>query len=60
MKWVDVVGTELPLRSEPSSLGVGVLTVRVSDAAWGRMILKLQRDILEVVLGGPQDAELLV
>lgn len=46
LKWVDIVGTELALRSEPSSLGVGVLTVRVSDAAWGRMILKLQRDIL--------------
>ena len=47
LKWVDIVGKELALRSEPSSFGVGVLTVRVSDAAWGRMILKLQRDILE-------------
>ncbi len=47
LKWVDIVGKELALRSEPSSLGVGVLTVRVSEAVWGRMILKLQRDILE-------------
>ncbi len=46
LKWVDIVGKELALRSEPSSLGVGVLTVRVSEAVWGRMILKLQRDIL--------------
>ena len=46
LKWVDIVGNELALRSEPSSLGVKVLTVRVSDAVWGRMILKLQRDIL--------------
>lgn len=46
LKWVDIVGKELALRSEPSSLGVGVLTVRVSEAVWGRIILKLQRDIL--------------
>ena len=46
LKWVDFVGNELALRSEPSSLGVKVLTVRVSDAVWGRLILKLQRDIL--------------
>lgn len=47
LKWVDIVGKELALRSEPSSLGVKVLTVRVAEAVWGRMILKLQRDILE-------------
>jgi hypothetical protein len=51
LKWVDIVGAELALRSEPTSLGVGVLTVRVSEAAWGRMILKLQRDILERLQG---------
>lgn len=51
LKWVDIVGTELALRSEPTSLGGGVLTVRVSEAVWGRMILKLQRDIVERLHG---------
>lgn len=46
LKWSAVVGKELALRSEPTSLGVGVLTVTVNDAAWGRMILKLEREIL--------------
>ena len=45
-KWVDVVGKELAIRSEPASLGDRLLTVRVSDAAWGRMILKLQGKIV--------------
>jgi hypothetical protein len=46
LKWPTVVGTELARRSEPISLGECILNVRVTDAAWGRMILRLQRDIL--------------
>jgi hypothetical protein len=46
VKWVDLVGGELAIRSEPAFLGDRRLTVRVSDAAWGRMILKLQREIV--------------
>lgn len=45
LKWVSVVGRDLAARSEPVSLENGVLTLRVEDAAWGRMILKLQREI---------------
>jgi hypothetical protein len=48
-KWVDVVGRELAIRSEPTSLGDRLLTILVADAAWGRMILKLQRDIVSRV-----------
>ncbi len=48
-KWVDVVGRELAIRSEPTSLGDRLLTVLVADAAWGRTILKLQRDIVSRV-----------
>jgi hypothetical protein len=48
-KWVDVVGRELAIRSEPTSLGDRLLTVLVADAAWGRSILKLQRDIVSRV-----------
>ena len=46
LKWGAVVGRELALRSEPVSLEGGLLTVRVLDAVWGRMILKLERNIL--------------
>jgi hypothetical protein len=46
LRWPFLVGRELALRSEPASLQDAVLTVRVSDAAWGRMILKLQGRIL--------------
>jgi hypothetical protein len=46
VKWADLVGGELAIRSEPASLGDRLLTVRVADAAWGRMILKLQREIV--------------
>ena len=45
-KWATIVGNELALRSEPSSLGVRVLTVRVNDPVWGRMILKVEWEIL--------------
>jgi hypothetical protein len=46
LKWPTLVGTELARRSEPISLGEHILNVRVTDAAWGRMIMRLQRDIL--------------
>jgi hypothetical protein len=49
VKWADLVGGELAIRSEPASLGDRLLTVRVSDAAWGRMILKLQKEIVSRV-----------
>jgi hypothetical protein len=45
-KWPTVVGEELARRSEPESLSGGVLTIRVTDPAWGRMILKLQGRIV--------------
>ena len=45
-RWPQVVGDELARRSEPELLSGGVLTVRVTDAVWGRMILKLSGRIL--------------
>jgi hypothetical protein len=45
-KWASVVGEELARRSEPESLSGAVLTIRVTDPAWGRMILKLQGRIV--------------
>jgi hypothetical protein len=45
-QWASVVGKEIARRSEPESLEGGVLTVRVTDPAWGRMILKLQGRIV--------------
>jgi hypothetical protein len=44
--WPSVVGKEIARRSEPESLENGVLTVRVTDPAWGKMILKLQERIV--------------
>ncbi len=46
LKWPAMVGMELARRSEPISLSECILNVRVTDAAWGRMIMRLQRDIL--------------
>jgi len=46
LKWPAMVGMELARRSEPMSLAERILTVRVTDAAWGRMIIRLQRTIL--------------
>ncbi len=40
--WTDVVGFELARRAEPEALSQGVLTVRVTDATWGKMIHRLQ------------------
>jgi hypothetical protein len=45
LRWTSIVGKELALRSEPAFLEEGILTVRVSDAVWGRMIMKMQRSI---------------
>ena len=45
LKWPAAVGTQLAARSEAASFDDGVLTVRVTDAAWGRMIMKLQAEI---------------
>ena len=48
-RWLEAVGEELALRSEPESLAERVLTVRVSDERWGRMIIRLSRDIIPVL-----------
>jgi hypothetical protein len=45
-RWASVVGQEIARRSEPEALENGVLTVRVTDPAWGKMILKLQGRIV--------------
>src|SRR3972149_7964031 len=45
-RWASVVGPEIARRSEPETLEDGVLTVRVTDPAWGKMILKLQGRIV--------------
>ena len=45
-KWERIVGNELAQRSEPEALRDGVLTVRVTDAAWGKMIYRLQDRIV--------------
>ena len=45
-RWVDVVGLELARRSEPEALSQGVLTVRVTDVVWGKMIYRLQNRIM--------------
>ncbi len=45
-RWAGVVGLEIARRSEPEALENGVLTVRVTDPAWGKMILKLQSQIV--------------
>ena len=45
-RWAEVVGHELARRSEPEALSQGVLTVRVIDPVWGKMIYKLQDRII--------------
>ena len=45
-RWAGVVGHELARRSEPEALSQGVLTVRVTDPVWGKMIYKLQDRII--------------
>ena len=48
-RWVDVVGLELARRSEPEALSEGVLTVRVTDVVWGKMIYDLQDRIVSKI-----------
>ena len=48
-QWERSVGHDLARRSEPEALQDGVLTVRVVDPAWGRMILKFQHRIVSSV-----------
>ncbi len=50
-RWSDAVGEELARRSEPEALDEGVLTVRVADERWGRMLVKLQRQIIGALNG---------
>ena len=45
-RWAEVVGQEIARRSEPEALENGVLTVRVTDPAWGKMISRLQARIV--------------
>lgn len=45
-RWAEAVGHELARRSEPEALSEGVLTVRVTDVVWGKMIYKLQDRII--------------
>ena len=45
-RWASVVGDEIARRSEPEALADGVLTLRVIDPAWGKMILSLQAKII--------------
>lgn len=45
-RWAEVVGRELARRSEPEALSQGVLTIRVTDPVWGKMIYKLQDRII--------------
>ena len=44
--WASVVGDEIARRAEPDTLEGGVLTVRVTDPAWGQMVVKLQGRIV--------------
>jgi hypothetical protein len=46
LKWPEIVGKELAERSEPASLGLGMLTVRVSEPAWGREIVRHRKEIV--------------
>ena len=48
-RWEEAVGRELALRSEPESLNDRVLTVRVTDLGWGKMITRLGRRIVPAI-----------
>lgn len=48
-RWEEAVGRELALRSEPESLNDRVLTVRVTDLSWGKMIARLGRKIVPAI-----------
>ena len=43
------MGRELALRSEPESLNDRVLTVRVTDLSWGKMIARLGSKIVPAI-----------
>ena len=45
-RWAQVVGNELARRAKPEALSQGVLTVRVTDPVWGKMIHRLQGRIV--------------
>jgi len=50
------VGSELARRSEPAAFQAGLLTVRVEEPAWGRVIVRLQGEVttrLNCALGLP-------
>lgn len=46
-KWGEAVGSELARRSEPATFEAGLLTVRVEDAAWGRVIVRLKSEVID-------------
>ena len=48
-RWEEIVGYELARRSEPEALLDGVLTVRVTDVAWGKMFYRLQGRIVPAI-----------
>jgi hypothetical protein len=55
-KWSAAVGEEIARRSEPASFERGLLTVRVEEPAWGRVIVRMQSQIttqLNQALGQP-------
>lgn len=55
-KWAEAVGNEIARRSEPASFEKGLLTVRVEEPAWGRVIVRMQSQIttrLNQALGQP-------
>lgn len=44
-KWRDAVGNEIARRSEPAAFEARVLTVRVEEPAWGRVIVRMQSEV---------------
>ncbi len=47
IRWARAVGDEIARRSEPVTLENAVLTVRVDEPAWGKAIVRLQRQLVE-------------
>ena len=45
-RWDQVVGESLASKAEPFRLSDGVLTVRVADARWGRMVVQMAPEII--------------
>lgn len=46
-KWTEAVGSELARRSEPAAFEAGLLTVRVQEPAWGRVIVRLKSEVMD-------------